>query len=106
MYEDRANVSEVIAGKKKIALLEDAVLRLYGNRIELSGAESDTATSYSFDEIAAVTVLGKNKMNVYVQKRIYQFKGDKRFNALKYVNTFYHYKNLQKGDQNGEFLGL
>jgi 1-acyl-sn-glycerol-3-phosphate acyltransferase len=106
MYRDTVAVSEVVAGKKKIRLGENTAIRLYGDRIELNGAEGESITSYSFDEIAAVTVLGKNKVNVYVNKTIYQFKGDKRFNALRYVNTFYHYKNLQKGDQYGEFLGL
>jgi hypothetical protein len=53
-----------------------------------------------------VTVLGRNKMNVYHGGKIYQFKGDKRFNALKYVHIFHRWKNLNKGDGNGKFLGL
>ena len=60
----------------------------------------------SFDEIAAVTVLGKNKMNIYVDEHIYQFKGSKRFNALKYVNLYHRYKNMKTGDGSGRFLGL
>ena len=37
---------------------------------------------------------------------VYQIKGNKRFNALKYVNICYRCKNILKGDENGEFLGL
>ena len=61
---------------------------------------------FAFGEIDAVTVLGRNKLNVYHGGKIYQFKGDKRFNALKYVHIFHRYKNLQKGEGNGKFLGL
>ena len=51
-------------------------------------------------------VLGRNKLNIYHKDMVYQFRGSKRFNALKYVNLFYHYKNQERGDVNGEFLGL
>ena len=37
---------------------------------------------------------------------VYQFKGSKRFNALKYVNIFYKYKNTIKENTNVKFLGL
>ena len=106
MYWDKVDMSRVIPGERKIPLLADAEIRLYGNRIEIGYGEHKELFLYSFDDVTAVTVLGRNKMNIYVNKTIYQFKGDKRFNALKYVNTFYHYRNVQKGDQDGKFLGL
>ena len=107
MCRDTVSVREVIPGKKKIPLLNGAELLLFGDRIELHAQETSAVlSSLRFDEISAVTVLGKNKMNIYVHKNVYQFKGDCRFNALKYVNTFYRYKNIQKGDQDGKFLGL
>ena len=43
---------------------------------------------------------------VYDGKEIYQLKGSKLFNALKYVHISCRYKNLVKGDPNAEFLGL
>ena len=52
-----------------------------------------------------VTVLGRNKINVYYQDKVYQIKGDKRMNALKYVNLFNRYKNIV-GGASDEFLGL
>ena len=51
-------------------------------------------------------LISKNKLNIYHDKRVYQLKGSKRFNALKYVNIFYRYKNISKGEENGKFLGL
>ena len=55
---------------------------------------------------AAVSVLGRNKLNIYHGERLYQLKGGKRFNALKYVNIYYRSKNMGRGDKSGEFLGL
>ena len=98
-------VSEVIVYKNKQVLWEQAHIRLYGDRILLENGQGGTML-FAFDETDAVTVLGRNKLNVYHGGKIYQFKGDKRFNALKYVHIFHRYKNLQKGDGNGKFLGL
>jgi len=104
---NRVSVTQVIPEKKKVPLLKDALLYLYGDRIMVHGIKCESPIgTMTFDEISAVTVLGRNKLNIYVNKTIYQFKGDKRFNALMCVNTFYRYKNMQKGDQNGKFLGL
>lgn len=105
VYEDRANVSEVILYDRKQTLARDAQLKLYGNRIEVES--KDFAVCWHFDDTDTVTVLGKNKINVYIGGKVYQLKSDARFNALKYVNLFYHYKNIVKGDtSDGEFLGL
>ena len=62
--------------------------------------------SLPFAELGTVTVLGKNKLNLYHGGEIYQFKGSKRFNALKYVNLIHRYQNMTQGDKHGEFLGL
>ena len=45
-------------------------------------------------------------LNIYFGETLYQFKGSKRFNALKYVNLFYRYKNIKEGNADGKFLGL
>ena len=45
-------------------------------------------------------------LNIYFGDRVFQIKGSKRFNALKYVNFCYRSKNISKGDENGKFLGL
>ena len=83
---------------------KDAEITLCGNRITARGEGVDL--EFPFDEATAVTVLGKNKANIYHGGKIYQLKGGKRFNALKYVHIYHRYKNIIKGDENEQFLGL
>lgn len=104
IYTDRARISEVIPYDKKVALDKDAEITLCGDRIAVNG--KDAAFEFLFDETSAVTVLGKNKANIYHGGKIYQLKGGKRFNALKYVHMYNRYKNITKGDEHAEFLGL
>lgn len=105
MYTDKANVSEVIVYKRKVALKENAEIKLYGNRIVVDESK-DGPMVLPFEEISAVSVLGRNKLNIYHDRKIYQLKGDKRFNALKYVNMYYHHKFISKGEGDEQFLGL
>ena len=44
----------------------------------------------------------KKKLNKLIKK----FKGEKSFNAIKYVHLYHRYTNFTKGDENGQFLGL
>lgn len=104
MYTDAARLSLVIPYKNKKKLEKDADVMLYGDRIEIRTRRG--LHEFSFDSASAVTVLGKNKLNIYADGNIYQLKGDKRFNALKYVHIFHHYHNVKKGDQYGGLLGL
>ncbi|MBE5778905.1 MAG: 1-acyl-sn-glycerol-3-phosphate acyltransferase [Clostridiales bacterium] len=105
LFEDRANLSEVIVYKRKELLRKDAHIRLYGDRVAIDEDGGDPLI-LPFAEITAAAVLGRNKLNLYHGGKVYQFKGDKHFNALKYVNICYRCKNIQKGDVHGEFLGL
>jgi len=100
VFRDCARLSRVIPCKNKILLKESAVICLYGDRITVDDR------SFPFSQIHAVVVLGKNKLNIYDGNEILQLKGDKRFNALKYVNFYHRYKNIQTGESNGKFLGL
>ena len=100
IYEDEAQLSEVIVYKRKELLKEHVSVKLYGDKIVIDDQV------YPFSEVFAVVVLGKNKVNIYHDKKIYQLKGDKRFNALKYVNLYHRYKNLVSENENGKFLGL
>lgn len=105
MYEDTARLSEVIVYQNKRVVWEQAHIRLYGDRILMENGQGDSLL-FPFEETDAVTVLGRNKLNVYHGGKIYQLKGGKRFNALKYVHIFHRWKNVNKGDGNGKFLGL
>lgn len=104
LYEDTVRFFEVILYKRKRRLSPAASLRLCADRIEC--AFGGSVTAMPFDEVKTVSVLGRNKLNIYTDNQIFQVKGDKRFNAVKYANLFYHYQNVQKGELHGEFLGL
>ena len=99
LWEEQGRFSRVYASRRKELLVKDASICLYGDRITVDGRD------FPFDT-TAVTLLGKNKLNLYVDKDIYQIKSCKRFNALKYLNFYHRYKNLQTGEQHGQFLGL
>ena len=101
LYQDAANVSRVIVYKRKEPLYENARIELYGDRIVLNGDKV-----FPFAETHAVTVLGRNKLNIYFGGDVYQFKGSKRFCALKYVHIFHRFNNIHRGESNDQFLGL
>ena len=98
-------VDNKVEKQQTVVLKEEAEIKLYGDRIVIDEGKEDSM-SLSFKEISAVSVLGRNKLNIYHDRQIYQLKSDKRFNALKYVNMYYHYKNVSRGEGNEQFLGL
>lgn len=103
-YNDQAKMFSVIPSKRKTLISKNVNLALYGDKITVNGKTANFVLN--FEDVSTVTVLGKNKLNVYYKDDVYQFKGDKRFNALKYVNFFFRYKNIIKGEENGKFLGI
>ncbi len=105
LYRDTASLYEVIVYKKKGLLRKTATLALYGDRLVIDEG-TDNALVLPFETLSAVSVLGRNKLNIYHDKTIYQIKSDKRFNALKYVNIYYRWKNIHRGESDGKFLGL
>ena len=100
VYRETVRLSRVHPYKYKELLKKEATVCLYGDRITVDDRE------FPFDSVGAVVVLGKNKVNIYDGNEILQLKGNKRFNALKYVNFFHRYKNRKAGEKNGQFLGL
>ena len=100
LWEERADISRVHAFKYKEPLKKDALVRLYGDRITVDDRE------FPLGSVGAVVVLGKNKVNIYDGQEIFQLKGSKRFNGLKYVNFYHLYKNRKAGETHGKFLGL
>ena len=105
LFRDRARLSEVLLYKKKKLLRDQASFSLYGNRVVVDEG-SDNELVLPFEAIHAAAALGRNKLNLYVGDTVYQVKGDNHFNSLKYVNLYFRFKNMQKGDLHGEFLGL
>ena len=105
LYRDQVSIWEVIPYQHKVPVADAAELRLYGDRIE-AGPETAPLLLFPFADTDMVTVLGKNKLNVYFGDKLYQISGSKRFNALRHVNIFHHYLNCKEGAEHGEFLGL
>ena len=105
VFMDDVKIKEVILRKNKIPHREKASLSLYGDRI-VADEGKENEWKLPFSELSAVSVLGKNKLNVYYGEKVYQITGSKRFNALKYVNIYYRWKNIKEGNENGKFLGL
>ena len=105
IYHDSADVFEVIVNKKKVPFKSNAKISLYGDKIIFNQGDFDEVR-IDFTAVKALSVLGRNKANIYTEDMIYQLKGDKRFNALKYVNIYYRNKNITKGENNEQFLGL
>ena len=101
---DTVDLYEVIPYKKKEMIDQNAEISLYGDRITIKTAKETLV--FPFAETLAVTLLGKNKLNIYHGDKIYQLKSGKRFNALKYVHFYHRHKNITEGDTYGKFLGL
>ena len=104
LYVENVELREVIPYEKKIVLSSDAKIILYGDRVVVE--YGDERIDAEFVPSNALTVLGRNKLNIYYDGKIYQIKGDKRFNALKYVQIFHRSLNISKGEENVKFLGL
>lgn len=104
LYVENAALSEVIPYKNKKSICKKSQISLYGNRVTVKTDKENF--EFTFEQASAITVLGRNKLNIYFGGKIYQIKGDKRFNALKYVHLYHRHKNIIKGDANGKFLGL
>ena len=100
LYAETVRLSRVIPCSHKQLLHKEAQLCLYGDKITINGQ------IYTFAELGAITLLGKNKLNVYTGNEILQLKGCKRFNGLKYVHFYHRYQNIRAGGQHDKFLGL
>ena len=104
LYSDMVCLAEVKLYDRKRLMDKNAKVQLYADRISI---QSGTNTlEMPFESISTVTVLGRNKLNIYYDGKVYQCKGNKRFNAVKYVQICHHAKNIQKGEIHGKFLGL
>ena len=104
VFSDISGFYEVIPYKKKRTIAQNCRVYLYGDRITVLVDGEETV--FRFDDCSAVTVLGRNKIDIYCGDKIYQLKGGKEMNGLKFVHFFNRFKNISKGDTNGKFLGL
>ena len=103
IIRDTCSLYQVSLYSKKKLIAGNVELTLYGDRIEMSGGFRDV---FKFAELDTITILGKNKLDIYRADMVYQIQSNKRFNALKYLNLYHRYKNMTSEVQNGSFLGL
>ena len=106
LYTEDVSLYEVELYKDKKLINESCSISLYGDKLRVTSG-GDTLVELSFTESGgAVTILGKNKLNIYTGKHVYQIKGDKRFCALKYINLYHRFKNVSSEDKDVKFLGI
>ncbi len=104
LREDTVRFSQIFLYRKKKLLFKKATARLYKDKIEI--AAKGKTLSFPFDRIGAVTVLGRNKINLYDGNEVYQIKPNERFCAVLYVHLYYRFQNVTKGEEHVKFLGL
>ena len=103
IIRDTCDLFRVNLYSKKQPLAENVQLALYGDRIEMTGGFVKT---FPFADVDTITILGKNKLDIYYEDTVYQIQSDKRFNAVKYLNLFHRFKNLNGQTPDSTFLGL
>jgi len=79
------------------------MLYFYGDKLRFELGKK--TLDFKFDDIEEMSILGKKKMNFYIDGKTYQFFGDKRINMVKYLTMFYLIRN-RKGDNENGFMGL
>jgi len=105
LFCDAVSLWDVQPYQRKTCLRKLSAAALYGDRIAID-EDSSHPLVLPFEEMTACAVLGRNKLNVYHNGNVYQFRGDKHFNALKYVHLYHRHKNVRKGEPYEQFLGL
>lgn len=103
-YTEKVSFSEVLLYKNKVCLDKHATISLYGDRYTIQ--TKNEALTFAFKDILTASVLGKNKLNFYTADKVYQLKGDARFNAVKYMHFYFRCIHILKGDLHDQFLGL
>ncbi len=102
IYEDKMLMFEPLFYQKRKKIGEGK-LSLYNDSFVFSNKEKEIVMN--FNDISAVTLLGRKKMNIYYLDKVYQFYYDRRTNLLKYMHLFYVIKNKKEGIENG-FIGI
>lgn len=105
IFIDQTDLYRVILHDHKELIQTGVTSKLYGDRIEIDKNGEEFITMH-FCDISGIAVLGRNKLNIYFGDDVYQYKGNQRLNALKYLNIYTRYKNIVEGRLDDEFLGL
>ena len=100
IFTDKVQLYDV-PFKKRPQLLMNGEVIMYSDRFEFQVEEEKM--EFKFDDIFSVTCVGKNKLNFYIEDKTYQVKGDVTLNTLKYMQMYYHFKNLKEGKEDDYF---
>lgn len=106
IFSDAVDLRRVFVFKNKRRVAKNIPIRAYADRVEF---ESDSVLiKLPYAEIKAMACIADHKLNIFHEDRVYQVRGGKSFNALKYCNVYYHAKYVKEEHQDGEFqfLGL
>ncbi|MCD8201388.1 MAG: 1-acyl-sn-glycerol-3-phosphate acyltransferase [Clostridia bacterium] len=100
LYAEKVTVktNEITTFSKKL-VYKKAEMRLYTDRIEVGDKV------WKYDDILSETVWDKSALDVYAEGKTYQISAEKTFCAIKYVNFYYHYKNVKEGNDD-RVLGI
>lgn len=113
IFENKAKLIEVVPYSKKKCIYEECLVKSYNDHLTIIDAKNnENVFKVDYKDLMAMSVLGKNKFNFYYNDKIYQVKSDIHFNALKYVNIYYRYVNMnnleveEEMNDSRKFLGL
>lgn len=101
IFKDNVNLFKIMNGKKELIFKGKLIM----DNNEFKFKEEKNILCFNFDNVSAVTVLGKNKLNFYCSDCVYQIKADKTFNPIKYMYMYYHIKNV-KEKREDEYFGI
>ncbi|MBO4623317.1 MAG: 1-acyl-sn-glycerol-3-phosphate acyltransferase [Bacilli bacterium] len=101
--QDEVALYKVIYLKRKVLLDDKAIIELYKDKYIIKC--KDKTYDFSFDDVFGVSVLGRNKINIYIGEDLYQIKPPVRFNAIKYAQVYYKYR-IDIGKNEDKYLGF
>mgnify|MGYP007016033922 FL=1 len=104
--DEKVTLKEVIKNRRKKKLLKGQMMMDFEN---IKVTDGEKTLMFPLDDIISMAVMGQNKLNIYFGKAIFQIKAHPRFNALKYMQLYFHIKNKKKGVTDGDlarFLGI
>lgn len=104
IYEDDAflTMPRLYKSKKKLGF---GKLRIYNDCFEFITKDEKVTYKFEFENVEAVTYLGKKKMNIYYNGDTYQVFNKKDSCFLKYVHMYYINKNKIENKED-DFIGI